>query len=79
MLERGTFKYLLYYLNKSRFELELGGCCKTLNSVPNFGIVIITGSPDNETIKHVPLTEEKLIDLIESAYPNPVTAQDLAR
>lgn len=29
--------------------------------------------------KQVELTEEKVLELIESAYPNPITAEDIAR
>lgn len=37
-------------------------------------------SADESTLgKQVELTEEKVLELIESAYPNPITAQDIAK
>lgn len=37
-------------------------------------------SADEHTLgKQIPLTEEKLLELIESSYPNPVTIEDIAK
>ncbi|XP_075231403.1 uncharacterized protein LOC142330179 isoform X2 [Lycorma delicatula] len=37
-------------------------------------------SADDSTLgKQVPLTEEKVLELIESSYPNPVTIEDIAK
>lgn len=36
-------------------------------------------SIENEEFEIVPLTPEKVLELIEQAYPNPITPDDLAR
>lgn len=42
--------------------------------------VVITVSGDENTIgTTVVLTAEKLLELIESSYPNPITVQDIAK
>lgn len=39
----------------------------------------ISVSIENEEFDIVPLTPEKVLELIEQAYPNPITPDDLAR
>lgn len=39
----------------------------------------ISVSIENEEFEIVPLTPEKVLELIEQAYPNPITPDDLAR
>lgn len=36
-------------------------------------------SIENEEFEIAPLTPEKVLELIEQAYPNPITPDDLAR
>lgn len=36
-------------------------------------------SIEDEQFEVVPLTPEKVLELIEQAYPNPITPDDLAR
>lgn len=36
-------------------------------------------SIENEEFEIVPLTPEKVLELIEQAYPNPISPDDLAR
>jgi hypothetical protein len=39
----------------------------------------ITVSIENDEFEIIPLTPEKVLELIEQAYPNPVAVDDLAR
>lgn len=39
----------------------------------------ISVSIENEEFDVVPLTPEKVLELVEQAYPNPITPDDLAR
>lgn len=39
----------------------------------------ISVSIENEEFDIVPLTAEKVLELIEQAYPNPISPDDLAR
>lgn len=40
---------------------------------------LISVSIENEEFDIVPLTPEKVLELIEQAYPNPIAPDDLAR
>jgi hypothetical protein len=44
-----------------------------------FSSSLISVSIENEEFEIVPLTPEKILELIEQAYPNPITPDDLAR
>jgi len=41
--------------------------------------IFLAVSADEVSLQHVELTEEKVLELIESAYPNPITIQDMAK
>lgn len=40
---------------------------------------IILVSYEDSQFEVIPLTQEKVLELIEQAYPNPITPEDLAR
>lgn len=58
-------------INLSRFAIS-----KKLLLIEFFSISV---SIENEEFDVVPLTPEKVLELIEQAYPNPITPDDLAR
>jgi len=41
--------------------------------------LFLTVSIENDEFEIIPLTPEKVLELIEQAYPNPVAVDDLAR
>lgn len=51
-----------------------------MKSLKVISILSIAASVDDSSSeKHVDLTEEKLLEVIESSYPNPITIQDLSK
>lgn len=44
-----------------------------------FPFILFTVSFEDSEYEIVPLTAEKVLELIEQAYPNPVTPEDLAQ
>lgn len=45
----------------------------------NFLSLTHTVSYEDSQFEVVPLTAEKILELIEQAYPNPITPEDIAR
>lgn len=41
--------------------------------------LVITVSYEDSQFEVIPLTAEKILELIEQAYPNPITPEDIAR
>lgn len=42
-------------------------------------LFVLVSADDSTLGKQIPLTEEKVLELIESSYPNPVTVEDIAK
>lgn len=50
-----------------------------LNLNNSIKFYLSTVSIDESQLESPPLTQEKVLELIEQAYPNPITAEDLAK